>query len=160
MMTGLSRLSCLGAVVVLLWCADATEAAAPKIAGDVGGLELLQQSGSHGALFVFQFSGTVNGRRSSGWGWIEVFHDPLPEVGQTAAITGGRGVLWAGFFPFPIDIVGGTLVGLPDDLFGLDGLTLDISNWRRQSALHIFGGVLSHQTFPPTIFGSLAPAVP
>lgn len=160
MKTALARLSVVALVIVLLCHAGTVEAAAPRIAGHIWGIELLPQSDSHGALFMFQFSGTANGRWTSGWGWIEVFHDPLPDIDQTAAITGGRGVLWAGILPFPVDVRGGNLVGMAEDLFGLEDLKLDISNWRRQSMSHIFGGILSHRTFPPTIFGSLIPVAP
>jgi hypothetical protein len=148
------------AVVILgvaLSAAGQAQAAAPQIAGKVLGVELLPQFGSHGALFLFAFGGTLDGRPRTGWGWIEVKHDPLPDEGDYADITGGEGSMSIGLRRFDIDVIDGTLYGEPDDLFDVKAALKIGSQWGG-FADHAFAGWLSHQTFPPTIGGSLTPA--
>ena len=148
-------------LVVLIALLRAGSAPAVEISGGIDGVEVAIQSGSHGAVFVFGLEALVDGRARKGWGWIEVFHDPLPEAGQSTAIVGGRGVFWIGFRRYRIDVLGGQLTAslLEDGIFDVVAL-LDVIPRRGGSVFHDFAGQLSHQTFPPTIAGAVGPSVP
>lgn len=157
MKTMVRRLSVAATVVVVFGLVNSAQAAAPNIYGDVRGIELLPQSGGHGAVFIFEFEGSPK----DGWGWVEVLHEsPLPTSGSSVDITGGRGVLWVGWRRYQIVIPaeeGGTLTAADDDdnLFNLE-IAVMIGNWRGYSP-HFFVGRLSHQVFPPVIGGLLMP---
>ena len=140
----------------LLLAADSLAAAEPQLNGRISGLELLPQSTFSGAVFLFEFRGTVDGVSRKGFGYAEVFHEDLPDPGATSAIVGGMGELYLGARRYVLLISGGTLIGLNEDVFGLD-INLLICGLGR-CVPHHFGGMLTHEVFPPVILGDLAPA--
>ena len=147
-----------GIVALLLGLLGPAQAEAAEITGQIDGFELAPQCGSHGALFVFGFEGELNGRPRSGWGWIEVLHDPLPELGGSTPIVGGRGVLWIGPRRFRINVMDGLLTSRLSEPGVFDVVApLDVSPRWGGPVAHGFAGTLSHLTFPPTIGGSVAP---
>jgi len=146
-------------LLVLLGLVAPPPAGAAELTGGIDGFELAIQSGSHGAVFVFGVEGELNGRPRSGWGWIEVFHGPLPEAGGTAPILAGRGVIWIGFRRFRVDVLGGELFASASQPGLFEVLaSIDLCTRRGGRTLHEFGGVLSHLTFPPTIDGWVRPS--
>lgn len=159
-MRAIVRYAChIGLLAVLLSQAHAAEAAAPSLVGEIDGIELLPQTRWNGAIFLFEFRPDDGSR--SGWGWIEVYHDPLPPPDDFSDIVGGNGEIWVGWRRYEIGIVGGELVGwdaagLDDDVYGV-GILADVCQRRRGCTPHEFLGWLSHQTFIPRIFGSIQP---
>ena len=149
-----------GIVALLLGLFAPAQATAAEITGEIEGFERAPQCGSHGALFVFAFDGEVNGRSGSGWGWIEVLHEPLPEDGGPTPIFGGRGALWIGWRRFRIDVGNGLLVSRPSQSGVFDvAAPLDVRERRGRPVPHdFFDGTLSHLTFPPTIQGTVQPS--
>ncbi len=127
----------------------------PVINGSVSGIELCPQSLCGAAVFVGVYSGQV-GRNYHAFGTMAtaITHDDLPDVGQTAAITGG---LWrlrllsgrtiAG------DVTGGTLANPRGD--NTFDVTVDLHLVTGGAGWLTFSGILSHNNFPPTINGSL-----
>ena len=147
-----------GAAVVVLGLLGPARAEAAEITGQIDGFELAAQGGSHGAIFVFGFEGELNGRSRSGWGWIEVLHDPLPEAGGSTLILGGRGALWIGPRRFRIVVMQGVLTSRLAEPAVFDVTApLDVAARRGGPEMHLFDGTLSHLTFPPTIGGSVEP---
>ena len=157
-----------GILGLLLLPLSQAAAAAPTIDGQIHGFEIAAQGDGHGAIFVFAFSGTLNGRPTKGSGWIEVFHDPLPTtLGGTAAITGGDGGVLIGWLPLDIDVV--VPLPPPDDLLtavqvdaGVPNVfsvtaKLKIGNRLVGFRTETFAGFLSHVPFPPTIVGTIKP---
>jgi hypothetical protein len=163
-MSGWSRLlGLVGTLIVLLGLLGTAQAQAANITGQIDGIELAPQADdySHGALFVFGFVGQVDdGRTRKGWGWIEVFHDPLPEAGTSADVLGGQGVLWIGLRRFRIDILPGGQLTAPYPFAGVYGVIapLDISPRWGVPVARVFDGELSHNYFPPRISGHVAPS--
>lgn len=156
------RLKSVGFVAVLMGSAGLLQTAqvvGAEVVGTIDGFEIALQGGSHGALFVFGFEGQVDGRAKKGWGWIEVFHEPLPEPGGEPALISGHGVLWIGLRRYTIDNLAGSLAAseTEDAIFEVEDGILDITDRRDGSVPHDFAGALSHQTFPPTISGTIAP---
>ncbi len=133
-------------------------ATAPVIVGQIKGVEVAQQTLDHGAVFVFSFFGTLNGRPSIGSGWIEVSYDRLPTADNTTPgeITGGEGVVWIGLRRFAIDVTGGQLTFDTTNplVFGVTA-DLMILNSLGESTAEVFTGAISHKTFPPTICGKI-----
>jgi hypothetical protein len=148
--------SSLGFILALASTTPAT-AAAPQLAGQIQGVELLPQSIGGSAIFAFSFTGTVNGKSQRGLGYIEVNHGELPPPGGFATVTRGSGTLWIGLRKYRITSVAGALQGVTPDLFS-PALTVEIAD-RTQSAPHTFLGGLSHEVFPPGITGNLSPEV-
>jgi hypothetical protein len=148
-------LTSLGVLSVLLLQPGTAQAAGPRLEGVIDGIEICTQDMCGGAIFLFRFDGKLNGRRATGWGWVEVRHETLPDVGE-AGILGGEGELWIGFRRFCLEVpqFGGTLAGAwPDYEIGMQVNIRDL--WGR-TGVHGFVGLLSHQDFPPTIFGEIA----
>jgi hypothetical protein len=146
---------------------SSASAAAPRLDGLVTGVELASQAMVGAAVFVFEFEGLLDGKARSGWGWVAVNHEELPDVvGETALIVGGVGEIFIGTRRFDVDVNGGLLAltdpGDPDvfdDVFGLL-LSVDICNRQGQCRAHTFEGALSHETFIPTIAGELSSSGP
>ena len=129
----------------------------PTVVGQIQGFEIAAQGDGHGAIFVFSFSGTVNGKKAKGSGWIEVFHDPLPTSSEPEAdITGGDGGVLIGLLPLDIDVLGGQLTFVQPGVFHV---VADLKMGNRLLGFRpaTFNGALSHLTFPPTIGGAIMP---
>lgn len=122
----------------------------PVLSGVAAGIELCPQFICGFALFVGQFEGEVNSRPASGAFAAAVVHDPLPAVGETAAVTGGDWIITAGRRTFSGNVVGGTILNL-NDLQYCISMTLEVTDGGRGELF--FSGVLDHGPFPPTIAG-------
>jgi hypothetical protein len=127
----------------------------PVIAGEVSGIELCPQDWCGAAIFAGIYSGRVGiNPHALGIMTVAVTHTDLPELGETALITGGlwrlrllsgrtiTGVVTYGELTNPFD----------DDTFGVSVDLLILSGGIGTLS---FDGILSHQVFPPTIGGAL-----
>ena len=139
-------------LVFLLFFAAPARAAAPTTDADVLGIELCAQFMCGSAIFAGVLQGEVAGVETSlGTFVVSVTHDDLPTATQPqSAITGGTFQLKAGTKTVRGTVLEGTLTYLGEDLFGVQMLLV-----QRNGRLLAFEGVLSHQTFPPTISGHI-----
>jgi hypothetical protein len=143
---------------------DTSCAAAPRMDGAIGGIELAPQSLVGAAVFVFEYHGVVNGKSRKGWGWVAVTHEDLPtDLFESSSITGGFGEIYIGLRRFDVEVYSGLLTLVDDhdtatfdDDFQVE-FSVEISNVFGQAAAHGFEGLLSHVPFPPTIDGELMP---
>lgn len=139
------------ALLVLMCVAAPARAAAPTDAFAYG-IELCPQSICGSAIFTGILSGTVAGIHTSlGTFTVAVQHGDLPVLeGDTAPITGGAFQIRAGLRTVRGVITGGQLISNGDNTFTV---FMDLLSNAGQ-VLH-FEGVLSHNTFPPTIMGRI-----
>jgi hypothetical protein len=139
-------------LLLLLVLAAPVRAEAPTTDALAFGIELCPQSICGSAIFVGILNGEVAGvTTSSGSFLVSVKHDDLPtQLNPISFITGGAFELRAGLRTIRGTIVGGTLIYQPDNTF-----LVSMSLVARNGSTMTFEGVLSHQTFPPTITGHI-----
>ena len=133
----------------------AEAASVPVINVGAFGIELCPQSICGAAIFTGLLQGQVGANgHALGTFVAALTHDPLPDPYQPAELTGGvfefrfglrriRGVV----------LPGGTLFNNGDNTFTVDA-TLFITSGG-VGTLH-FQGLLNHNTFPPTIVGTVS----
>jgi hypothetical protein len=85
---------------------------------------------------------------------VAINHDPLPDPGQQAAITGGTWDIQVGLTRIGGRVAEGSLYNNGDNTFTVI-VVLDFT-FGGTGELQ-FLGILNHNVFPPTIQGSLAP---
>jgi hypothetical protein len=128
-------------------------ASSPVINVNTLGIELCPQSICGAAIFTGLLQGQVGGNdHALGTFAAALTHDPLPDPGNPADLTGG-------VFEFRIGLrrirgvvlPGGTLFNNGNNTFAVDA-TLFITSGG-SGTLH-FQGILNHNTFPPTIIGT------
>ena len=148
----MKRASWLLALVVLLFAGagpvhgDST----PKIHGAVRGFELCPQTVCHVAIFAGVFQGLVGvNPQAVGTMAVAVTHEPLPDPGHWARITGGQWSLWVGVRRFE----GSTSGWLFNNGNNTYTATVDMTLERGGLGAVSFVGLLDHNTFPPTISG-------
>jgi hypothetical protein len=126
----------------------------PVIEGNIAGIELCHQELCGAAFFAGDFVGHVNARPRQGAFLGAIRHQPLPEPDETSYITGGT---WVIAIPFPrfsgVVLPGGTLTNNGDNTFAIE-LTMMMT--RGGSGTLTFTGILSHNSFPPTIIGTVS----
>jgi len=139
-------------LLLLLVFAAPVRAAAPTTDATAFGIELCPQSFCGSAIFTGFLLGEVAGVNASpGSFLVAVKHDDLPtQAAPISLITGGAFELRAGLRTVRGTIVGGTLIFQPDNTF-----LVSMSLVARDGSTMTFEGVLSHQTFPPTIVGHI-----
>jgi len=130
----------------------------PEITGGVSGVELCPQSICGVAAFAGNFVGQVKSRPVSGVFWAGIKHDPLPEEGQTANITGGTWLIRTRTNTFAGVIEDGTLLnngnnGQPNPTYTV---TLTMAITSGGTGTLAFTGILDHNPFPPTIVGTIS----
>jgi hypothetical protein len=148
----------LSAVIVLTLGAGirpAQAASIPVINVNTFGIELCPQSICGAAIFTGLLHGQVGGNdRALGTFTAALTHEPLPEAGETANLTGGVFEFRVGLRRIRgIVLPGGTLLNNGNNTFTVSA-TLYITNGG-SGTLH-FEGVLNHNTFPPTIVGTIS----
>jgi hypothetical protein len=122
----------------------------PVLTGFASGIELCPQSICGFALFVGGFEGQVNSRPASGGFVAAITHEDLPDVLQTAQVTGGQFTITAGRRVFKGDVLGGHILNLNGTQFCVV-MALDITDGGHGQVY--FRGLLDHGPFPPTIAG-------
>jgi hypothetical protein len=149
-------LSLFGLVVVLaLGTVTVRADSVPVIEGDFTGIELCAQDLCGQAIFFGIYTGRVGpNHHALGTIAVAVNHEPLPDVGDSAAITGG---VWRLRLLSGRTITGVVTGGELTNPFGNDtfGVSADLAIVSGGIGTLAFEGVLSHQTFPPTIIGEL-----
>ena len=124
----------------------------PAIQGAVAGLEFCEQATCGAAIFAGVFNGFVDGQRAFGSIAFAVTHEiPLPDPGATKNVTGGswkikllNGTTYAG------SVTGGLLHNNSNGTFAVQA---NMQMLVGGSGPMTFIGTLSHNTFPPTIWG-------
>jgi hypothetical protein len=140
------------ALVCLLLLAAPARAADRTTNALAFGIELCPQAWCGSAIFTGILSGTVAGVNTPlGTFTVAVQHDDLPvNAGESAAITGGVFQLRAGLRTVRGAILSGQLINNGDNTF-----TVEMTLVSTTGQLFGFQGVLSHNTFPPTIVGHI-----
>ncbi|MGB2715303.1 MAG: hypothetical protein WBC51_14055 [Vicinamibacterales bacterium] len=146
------------AVIVLTLGAglrSAEAASIPVINVNTFGIELCPQSICGAAIFTGLLQGQVGGNPNAlGTFLTALTHDPLPAPYQTADLTGGVFEFRVGLRRIRgIVLPGGTLFNNNDNTFTVAATLLITSGG--SGTLH-FLGVLNHNTFPPTIVGTIS----
>ena len=139
-------------LAIVLACSAITISAdsRPALSGFAFGIELCPQTWCGFALFAGQFQGQVNSRPADGGFVAAITHEDLPDVLQTAAVTGGRFTITAGRRTFNGDVLGGLILNLNGTQFCIT-MTLDITDGGNGQVY--FRGLLDHGPFPPEIAG-------
>jgi|SwirhisoilCB3_FD_contig_31_6555429_length_673_multi_5_in_0_out_0_1 hypothetical protein len=140
------------ALICLLFAAAPARAASRTTDAAAFGIELCPQSICGSAIFTGILQGEVAGINTSlGTFTVAVQHGDLPIAqGATSPITGGAFQLRAGLRTVRGVITDGELISNGDNTFTV---VMDLLSNTGQ-VLH-FEGVLSHNTFPPTIVGRI-----
>lgn len=146
------------AVIVLTLGAGlrpAEAASIPVINVNTFGIELCPQSICGAAIFTGFLHGQVGGKANAiGTFLTALTHDPLPDPYQTAKLTGGVFEFRVGLRRIRgIALPGGTLFNNNDNTYTVD-VTLLITSGG-SGTVH-FQGILNHNTFPPTIIGTVS----
>lgn len=139
--------------VLVLGAAPLRASSIAPLQGQFVGIELCEQAVCGAAYFTGIFNGLVGFNYSIGSITVAVKHDPLPPPNTSGNVTGGQWQLKT--------FSGKTLSG------GItDGTLFNNNNGTFHVVIHMsvstggsatFEGTLSHNTFPPTIWGSITP---
>ena len=122
-----------------------------KISGKISGLELCLQSICGSAVFGGRLQG---GRASRNGSWlISINHDPLPDPGESSAITGGDVKIKVGKRRLRGEVLEGTIANKGNDTFKV---TMLIKLTRGGKGELIFRGRLDHRSLPFKITGTLS----
>ena len=122
----------------------------PALAGQVAGIELCPQFICGFALFVGEFEGELNSRDASGAFVGAITHEPLPDVFESANLTGGSWTITANRRVIQGQVSGGKIFNIDGTQFCVE-MVMEITSGGR-GQLH-FTGLLDHNPFPPTIGG-------
>jgi hypothetical protein len=146
------------AVILLtlgIWVRPAEAVSIPVINVNTFGIELCPQSICGAAIFTGLIQGQVGGNdHALGTFVAALTHEELPDAGQTAEITGGLFEFRVGLRRIRgIVLPHGLLLNNGDNTFAVDA-TLFITSGG-SGTLH-FQGLLNHNTFPPTIIGTVS----
>ena len=125
----------------------------PVVEGTAAGVELCPQYICQAAIFAAQFQGQV-GRTENAVGYIAVAatHEPLPDRGESAAITGGHWELAAGRYVLGGIVDDGSLYNNGNNTYTVNATLLLV---RGGMGTIYFEGILDHRVFPPTIQGTI-----
>lgn len=136
-------------LVALLVTVLPANASSPTITGEISGVEICPQFICDAAIFQGTCDCTVNNRRTIGFFWVSIQHDPLSEA---SAITGGKWTLTTLRGNFSGSVVDGTITSNGDNTFTVIA-TLRLRKGGKGNM--IVSGVLDHTEFPPTFEGEL-----
>jgi hypothetical protein len=142
-------------LIVLAGARPAQAASTPVINVSTFGIELCPQSICGAAIFTGFLQGQVGGNNNAvGTFLAALTHDPLPDPLSTAAITGGIFELRVGLRRIRgVVLPGGTLFNNGNNTFTVDAVLLIMSGGSGTVNYH---GLLNHNTFPPTIVGTIS----
>lgn len=149
----IKKLSLAGLAIIALLAAQQGVASEPAITGHIEGLELCPQSLCGAAFFVGKFAGRVDQRRASGGFFVSIDHEPLPDPGQSANITGGEWTIRANLRLFSGEVLSGTIFNNGDNTFALEAV-LQVT-FGGSGEIFVRGD-LDHNNFPPTINADLS----
>ena len=151
------RYSWLALVVVLVVGAAPLRASSlAPLQGQFVGVELCEQAVCGAAYFAGIFSGRVGlNPYAIGTIVVAVTHNPLPPPNTSTDVTGGQWqlrLLSGKTLTGTIATTGGTLYNNNDGTFHVN-----VQMLINGGGTATFDGTLSHNTFPPTIWGSITP---
>jgi hypothetical protein len=137
----------------LLYTTTLSAGSQPTLSGLVSGRELCQQSVCGAAIFLAGFAGEIGGRPAVGLAAGAIKHEPLPAIGATSAITGGRWAIRTLRRSLEGDVTEGTILNVNGTRF-IIVLRMEITDGGSGEAT--FSAVLDHGPFPPTIQGTIS----
>jgi hypothetical protein len=141
------------AMVALVFTAPAVQAAStPPVSGNVTLIELCPQSICGAAFFSGVFQGAAGGKGGTGTLSVAVKHDPLPPPNSSTNITGGSWELQMAGHRYRGVVTSGTLVNNGDNTFTIQA---ELRLTQGGSGTLTFSGLLNHNTFPPTLTGTV-----
>jgi hypothetical protein len=142
-------------LIVVAGVRPAQAASTPVINVNTFGIELCPQFVCGAAIFTGFLHGQVGGNHNAlGTFTAALTHEPLPEPLNTAAITGGVFELRVGLRRIRgVVLPGGTLFNNGNNTYSVDAVLLITSGG---SGTVTFQGLLNHNTFPPTIVGTIS----
>ena len=126
--------------------------ASPVILGEISGVELCPEFACDAAIFTGNCDCIVNNRRTIGFFWVSVKHDPLPASQESSEILGGKWNLTTLRGRFSGRVREGTIVNNGDNTFTVTA-TLGLQKGGKGDLK--VTGVLDHTEFPPTFDGEL-----
>jgi hypothetical protein len=139
-------------VLAMLGSTSARAASLPNVQGTVSGIELCPQFICGVAVFAGAFHGQIGWNRwALGTIAVAVTHDPLPEVGDCANITGGAWELRAGLRRIG-GYVQGRLCANADDTFDVE--TQLVMTYGGVGTIDFYG-LLDHNYLIPRISGAI-----
>jgi hypothetical protein len=141
------------AILVVLTCgARPVQAASiPFIDVDTFGIELCPQSICGAAIFVGLLQGEVGlNPNALGTYSVAITHEPLPDPGFTADLTGGVFEFRVGLRRIRGVVAGGLLFNNGNNTFTVRALLKILSGG---IGTVTFTGLLDHNVFPPTVAG-------
>jgi hypothetical protein len=150
------------AVVTLLAVGHSQDVLAQSLEGQIQGVEVITQDLGGRAVFLFRFTGKVDGRRRTGFGIIGLNHQSLPsDPTASAAILAGDGTVYAGFRAYSIsDVEGSITVNMSGPFLLIFPLQFNVeADLLINDAPHRFSGILRHDTLPFSLQGQLAPSL-
>lgn len=143
----------LAALLFVTAGAAPAHASTPAINVNTFGIELCPQSVCGAAIFAGILQGQVGADPNAfGTFTVAITHDPLPEPGQLAALTGGVFEFRVGTRRIRGVVVGGTLLNNGDNTYTVQAVLLIT---RGGSGLLQYQGLLNHNDFPPTVTGTV-----
>jgi len=140
-------------VALALTVPSAYAASTPAITGNVTLVELCPQSICGAAFFSGVFEGTAGGKNGTGTLSVGVTHDPLPAPGTSANITGGSWELQFLGHRYRGLVTSGTHFNNGNNTFTIQAVLALKQGGRGTLA---FTGLLNHNTFPPTLTGTVS----
>jgi hypothetical protein len=143
----------LGALASLLTVAPVAAASTPPISGTVALVELCPQSICGVAYFTGGFSGTIGSKSATGTLSVAVTHDPLPAPGTSSPITGGSWELQVSGHRYRGGVTSGTLFNNGNNTFTVQAV---LKLTQGGSGPLAVTGLLNHNTFPPTLTGTVS----
>jgi hypothetical protein len=142
----------LGFVAVFLFPAQRAVASNPVIQGEISGVEICAQFACNAAVFTGTCDCIVDNRKTPGFFWVSVQHDPLPKAGSSSAIRDGKWNLTTLRGSSSGEVIHGEIFNKGDNTFEID-VTLSIQ--KNGNGEVKASGVLDHNEFPPTFEGHL-----
>lgn len=142
-------------LILIAGVRPAQAASNPVINVNTAGIELCPQFICGAAIFTGFLEGQVGGNHNAFGTFVAALtHNPLPDPHATAAITGGVFELRVGLRRIRgIVLPGGTLFNNGNNTFTVDATLVITSGGSGSAQYH---GLLNHNTFPPTIVGTIS----
>ena len=109
----------------------------PALTGKVAGIELCPQFICGFALFVGEFEGELNSRDASGAFVGAITHEPLPDVFESANLTGGSWTITANRRVIQGEVAGGAIYSIDGTQFCVE-MVMEITSGGR-GQLHFTG---------------------
>ena len=141
------------ALLSLIIAQPALAKSKPSITGNIQGIELCPQDWCGSAIFIGLFVGEVDGEETKGVWWVAAEHQPLPEPGDSARITGGSWGLRAGEDQYGGTVLAGSIHNNGNDTYLVQARLKVHTGGKGTIAVE---ALLDHNYFPPIVDGSMS----